>query len=369
MLVSDQSTGRRYSSFAGWLFFAWALLGAPLSVAQVPVETLAVRKEAILQQLQLTGSVTARRSSRLSLSTPGLVQDLSVDAGDRVTTGDELLRMDDELARLDWQAARAAAREASLQLEDARRRLEEGRSLLPQRGIAETAVRDREAEVAQAEAALARAEAEAERRRALLQRHLLRAPFPGIISSRHTDLGEWVTPGTSVFELVGLEDLRLDFAVAEDVVAGIRPGAVARYRLGKAPDRVWSAQVESLVPVADPGARTFLLRLLPDEQRPSFILPGMSVTAELSLDTGRRALTVPRDALLRYPDGRVVVWTVEAGEAGPVARENPVQPGLTFDGRVEIRSGLEADAEVVVRGNESLSVGQRVEPVASRGGD
>jgi len=353
---------------AGLTGLATALVWVAGAAAQVPVGVVTVTEERVLQELRLTGSVTAERSARLSLATSGLVQTLAVDAGSRVAAGDSLLGLDDELARLDRQASQAAAREARLQLEDARRRLEEGRSLLPQRGIAETAVRDLEAEVAQAEAALARAEAEAERRRAVLARHQLRAPFAGIVAARHTDLGEWVTPGTPVFELVGLENLRLEFAVAEDVVAGIQSGAETAYRLGKAPERAWAARVDSLVPVADPGARTFLLRILPEGERPPFMLPGMSVGAELQLDTGRRALTVPRDALLRYPDGRVVVWTVEAGESGPVARETPVQPGLTFDGRVEVRGDLELGERVVVRGNEALTVGQRVAPVEQPAG-
>lgn len=348
------------------LFSVWAWAAG--AVAQVPVAVAAVIEESVWQELQLTGSVTAERSARLSLATAGLVQSLAVDAGSRVAAGDELLQLDDELARLHWQAGQAAAREARLQWEDARRRLEEGRRLLPQKGIAETAVRDLESEVAQTEAALARAEAEAQRRAALLDRHRLRAPFGGIVADRHTDMGEWVTPGTPVFELVGLEDLRLEFAVAEDVIAGIQAGAETTYRLGKTPRQAWLGQVDSLVPVADPGARTFLLRILPKGERPPFMLPGMSVSAELRLDTGRRALTVPRDALLRYPDGRVVVWTVEPGEEGAVAREKPVEPGLTFDGRVEVRGDLAVGERVVVRGNEALSVGQRVAPFEQRSG-
>lgn len=348
------------SGWRGAVAACFALLWLSHAAAQVPVAVTDVREEPVLQELRLTGTVTAEHSARLSLATPGLVSEVAAEAGDSLETGDTLLRLDDELARLDWQAARASAREAELQLEDARRRLEEGRRLLPERGIAETAVRDLEAEVAQAEAVRARSEAEAQSRQALLERHHLRAPFAGMVANRLTDVGEWVTPGTPVFELVGLEALRLEFAVAEDAIARIRPGIEAYYRLGKTPQSRWRARVDSLVPVADPGARTFLLRLLPDGERPPLMLPGMSVTTTLRLDTGRKALTIPRDALLRYPDGRVVVWTAEPGEDGPVAREHPVEPGLAFDGRVEIRDGLDAGARVVVRGNEALSDGQRL---------
>jgi membrane fusion protein (multidrug efflux system) len=75
----------------------------------------------------------------------------------------------------------------------------------------------------------------------------------------------------------------------------------------------------------------------------------MSVRATLHIDTGRIGVVVPRDALLRYPDGRVSVWVVEDGEdsAGQRARERQVELGRAFGDRVEIRAGLAAELPVV----------------------
>ena len=219
-------------------------------------------------------------------------------------------------------------------------------------------MRDIEAEVAGDEAALHRAQAEAGYRRGILQRHQLRAPFDGVVSAKLTELGEWIDPGQPVLELVALDDVRLDFPVSEDYLADIHPDTPLSFSLSADPDRVFEGTVDTVVPITDPGARTFLLRVLaenPDQR----LLPGMSVRARLHLATGRRGLVVPRDAILRFPDGRVVVWTVDAG----VARENLVTPGLAFDSLVEIREGLEAGATVVVKGNEALQNGQ---PVTSR---
>ena len=69
---------------------------------------------------------------------------------------------------------------------------------------------------------------------------------------------------------------------------------------------------------------------------------------------------MPRDAVLRHSDGRSIVWVVEAGEQGLEARERLVQPGLNFDGLVEIRKGLSEGDKAVVEGNESLRSGQLV---------
>jgi RND family efflux transporter MFP subunit len=324
----------------------------------VPVAVQTAQERAIQRVLDLTGTVTAMRSARLSAATSGLVAMLQVDMGSRVEAGQLLLELDPELAQLQLDSALAQVEQAETGLQDARRRLAEARTLVPQRSIAESVVRDLEAEVAGDEAALHQAQAEAGYRRGILQRHQLRAPFAGVVSAKLTELGEWIDPGQPVLELVALDDVRLDFPVSEDYLADIRPDMTLTLSLSADPDRVIQGSVDTVVPVTDPGARTFTLRVLAHnpEQR---LLPGMSVRARLHLDTGRSGLVVPRDAILRFPDGRVVVWTVEAG----LARENLVTPGLAFDSLVEIRQGLESGATVVVKGNEALQNGQ---PVSSR---
>lgn len=339
------------------------LPGGGAAAAGLPVVVEQVGERPILRELRLTGTVTAERRARLSVATSGLVAALEAEAGDRVETGALLLQLDPELAQLRLAAAEAGADQARVRLQDAQRRLQEARQLLPQRSIAETAVRDLEAEVEEAEILAARAGAEADLQRALLARHSLRAPFAGVISAKLTDPGEWLDPGQTVFDLVGLQSLRLDFSVAEDFLTWVEAGTAVEFALGAMPGSLYRGTVHSVVPVAEPGARTFLLRVLPEEEAPQDLLPGMSVTALLRLKTGRSGLTVSRDATLRYPDGRIVVWTVHEDEEGPVARENVVTTGVSFEGLVEIRDGLQAGDQVVVRGNESLRNGQRVAPV------
>lgn len=344
---------------------AMLLLAGRAGAEAVPVEVAEVVQAPILREVRLTGTVTAERNARLSVATGGLVDRIAVEEGTHVAPGDVLLELDPELAELQWQAARASAEQTRLALGDARRRLREARALAPQQSIAETAVRDLEAEVAEDEALLSEAQARAGYQRALLERHTLRAPFAGVVSGKLTELGQWVEPGQAVLDLVAIDALRLDFAVAEDYLPRITPDAAVSFRLNAAPERTYRGRVATIVPVTDPGARTFLLRVHADEPVAG-LLPGMSVEATLRLKTGSEGLTVPRDATLRYPDGRVIVWTVVSGDDGPTVQENLVRIGLAFDGLVEVREGLTAGDRVVVRGNEALQGGQRVQVRGAR---
>ncbi len=340
-----------------------ATLSAALAMAQpgtgVPVRVDQVQEQAIQRVVQLTGTVTSARSAELSTATGGLVTAMHVDAGSEVATGEVLLELDPALAQWQWQSAKAGAEAARIALADARRRLEEARALAPQLTIAESVVRDLEAETAQDAAELQRAEAEAGYRKGILDRHQLRAPFPGVVSAKQTELGEWVDPGQPVLTLVATQELRMDFPVAEDYLAAVGLGTPVTYTLGNNARDARPGLVSTVVPVTDPGARTFLLRVQAREPDPQMI-PGMSARAQLTLDTSRRGLTVPRDAILKFPDGRTIVWVVENGKDGLQVTETRVNTGVIFDGRVEILEGLAAGARIVVRGNEALQNGQPV---------
>ncbi len=325
----------------------------------VPVVAQSVREVPVRESIRLTGSVTAARASNLSPATSGLITAVAVDAGSRVQRGDALLELDPELARWQAQSAAAAVRAARVALDDARRRLEEAQSLAPKQSIAETLVRDLAAEVEEDDAALQRAQAEAGYRDALLARHTLLAPYDGVVAAKLSDVGEWVVPGDAVLELVATSDLRIDFAVAEQYLQRIAPGTAVTFNTALAGAAGGTGTVASVVPVSDPVARTFLLRVEPAAGGPP-LSPGMSVSGRIMLDTGRQSQAVPRDAIIRHPDGRVLVWVVEDSADGPRVSERIVDPGLVFDGLVEIRSGLERGTRVVIKGNEALQVGQRV---------
>ncbi|MEM1229153.1 MAG: efflux RND transporter periplasmic adaptor subunit [Pseudomonadota bacterium] len=340
--------------------------GAP-ELPSAPVRTVTALEAPIRQTLEFAGSVTAERAAALSPATSGLVVELLVDAGARVAKGDVLLRLDSELARYQLQRDEADERRARQAVADAKRRLLELRELARRQTVAQTTVRDLESEVVEDEADLARAEAIARLSRATLARHELLAPFAGVVGQRLTDLGEWITPGGAVLELVSLEDLYIDMQVAESFLGDIKIGMPMTLTLpGREGRSGIDATVATIVPVTDPTARTFLLRARA-KATDAVMLPGMSANASLSLATGNTRVTVPRDAVLRYSDGRTVVWIAEQTDGLERARERRVETGLSFEGQVEILSGIDAGDRVVVAGNEALRDGQPIRRLAAQG--
>lgn len=356
-------TLRRRKSLSALVLLALLVTGLPVrgQSGGVPVAVAPVEREAIINQVRLSGTVVSPRTARLSATEAGRVEALTVDIGDRVSAGDVLVRLDQELARQAVAQADAAVAEAEADLTDAQREVRVGRRLVERDNLAANELERRQAQADMAAAVLDRRKAEAAAARERLARRRVEAPFDGVVARKVTELGEWLSPGDTVVELVATDALRVDIPVPQTYYPQLDSAVPITLRFDALPDQAFAARRIALVPVSDPTARTFTLRVAP--RRDDLPLtPGMSAQAVLKLATGTRGLVVPRDAVLRTPDGRTSVWVLTADDQGRLSvSERQVTLGRAFDGRVHIRRGLDDGDRVVVRGNEALREGQRVQ--------
>lgn len=336
-----------------------ALVCAAPARAETPVTAVAAQVGQGSQVLALSGNLIARRSAVLSPQVAGLVAAVHIDAGDRVAAGEELLRLDQDLATLEVRRAAAVVEEARQALGEAERLRDEGLRLVERRFVPDTEVQAREAAVLQAQAAVARVRSELEIARERLAQHAVTAPFDGVITRRLVEVGEWVATGTAVAELVAPNELWLDVRVPQAYWTRIDADTRLRAFADPAPDTALDAQLHARVPVKDPAARTFLLRLKIDDDS-GRITPGMSARVELQLPGAQSVTTVPRDAIVRYPDGTTTIWLVDTTADTLVARERQVELLRILGDRVELGGALDPGLRVVTRGNEALSEGEAV---------
>jgi RND family efflux transporter MFP subunit len=342
----------------GGLFAERHLAPAQADTA-IPVVVETVRAAPLINNLELSGTVTSPRVSQISTAVPGRVDAVRYDSGASVETGDVLLELDPALERIAIRQADAEIALAEAELADARRRLGIAESLAERSFGPQNAVDQLKTEVATKTAAIERNKALRAAAVERLDRHFVRAPYAGIISRRMGEAGQWIVPGTTVFELVDMSGLRIDVPVPQQYYPQLRSGADVSVKLDALPDTVLPARIGALIPVSDPSVRTFTLRVLPKAQNVA-IAPGMSARVNITLQSGRKGLVVSRDALVRYPDGRITVWVLEVNGEASLVTERRIEIGLTFEGVVHVRSGLKEGERVVVRGNESLREGQTV---------
>ena len=332
---------------------------APVVIAEPTVEPA-------VEQVELTGSFTARRAADLSPRLAGLVEAIHFEAGDAVEQGQLLVQLDDRLAELALAQAEAAVTRAQAAYQEAVRLRDEGQRLAEDRFLPDTEIQARVSGAEVARAALAVAEAERDTARARVEFHRVVAPFDGVIARRLTEAGEWVPTGTALAELVAIDDLWLELQAPQRLWPQLPRAAAIEVAVDAIPDRRFAAELAARVPVSDPNARTFLVRLVLADGDPD-ITPGMSARARIRLETSADALLVPRDALIRYPDGTTTLFVVDRSVSPPVARQREVRLGRVDGDRAVIASGLEPGLPVVTRGNELLADGQPVRIVD--GGD
>lgn len=348
---------------AKWIFLP--LMAAALAVAVPPGLVLAqeaspVRvampvERGLSEQLLLSGTLTPRQDANLSSRTAGLVSELLVDIGDQVEKGQALLRLDPALARHELSQRTANAHAAKVARDEAQRQVDEAEKLAGQKLFPQTELELRRATLAQANATLEQAEAAAAQQQEILTRHTLTAPFAGVIAARTTDIGEYVSLGTPVLQLVAPAPLLLDVQVPQEYYPALPRLQRIEVRPDLAPDQTFAATLISAVPVSDTAARSFLARLQVEED--GDLLPGTSATAKFYFEQGNgRVRVVPPDALLRHPDGNFSLFTVREGKA----YRHVVRVGRSNEQGVEILEGLPSGEPVVIRGNEVLADGQPV---------
>jgi HlyD family secretion protein len=151
-----------------------------------------------------------------------------------------------ERSRETWDLAREGSRAETIRTAEAK--VAEGKALLNQARSnlvrIEAAKKDMEAArslVALARAALDQAEIQHDYTR-------LKAPQPGIITSRSVEPGEVVTPGREVMTLSDLATIDLKIFVDETEIGKVKPGQKAEIRIDTFPDRIFAGTVTFISP-------------------------------------------------------------------------------------------------------------------------
>lgn len=338
-------------------------IGQPASAQQAtPVVVGRAEMRPMLEQLPLTGSVTARRTSHLSPRVDGLVTELLVDDGDFVEKDQVLVNLDPVLSEVQLARASAALQEARARLADARRRRDESAELASDRLVASTVYDSAVAEVEINEASVRRLEAELRQQNELLDRHSIRAPFDGVVGRKEVEIGQWVQRGAAVMDVFESSVLRIDVPVPQIHFNRVTAGTPAIVRFDSNPDQAVNGRVKIKIPLSNPAARTFPVLIEIDNANGTWA-PGMSARITLLLSNGNDlpVLQVHRDALTTASDGNNVVWIVEGNPETVVATPVEVRTGRALGEMVEVIGGdLTEGARVIIRGNERLRPGQPV---------
>jgi membrane fusion protein (multidrug efflux system) len=333
-----------------------ALSAPPVTVADVVTVELEDRIEA-------SGELVSPSHATIAAEIGGRITALYLEEGSPAAKGARVVEIDPERRNLEVKAARAGDAEARAALTESSRAAARTRQLFGSNVASQAQVdaADTALELARsrADAAAARlGEAERAQRDAEVT-----APFAGLVAQRWVSVGEFVQPGTRLFELVALDPLEVEFRVAEVDSSRVATGQGIGVRVAPFPDEVFAATVTVVSPTIDPATRT--LRVKGQLANPDGRLrPGLFARADLGIAKRAGVLMVPEEAVLQRADGKVVFRYKNDGRV----ERRVIAIGAQKDGRLEVLSGLDARDKIVVRGHTALVDGAVVSVRATDGG-
>ena len=190
-----------------------------------------------------------------------------------------------------------------------------------------------------------------------IEQKLVYAPFDGFVSQEHTQVGEWIQAGGAVVTLLDLHRIRITVDVPERYAVMLAPGAEVSIVVRSVSEEPMAGTISTMLPQGDANARTFPIRIELDN--PGFkIKSGMEARVRFNLATQREALLVPKDAVVPAGSNRLV-YKLAGDQVFPVM----VDVKGYYDNSAAVEGGLSAEDRVVVRGNERLRPGQKVQVV------
>ena len=333
-----------------------------------PVGVDPVVEQAIRQTVPVIGRLVPRRAGLVAARIAGPVKTLEVEVGDRVAAGDLLAALVDNSFR--WQVA---ANEAETHRYNAEIRTRKARAKLLMQEVQRLAdlkqspafsqarLEDKrqeaavaESEVAEASGQLARARADLGLAKLALANTQIRAPYAGVVTKRHTEVGAFVRTGDAIVSLVDDTHLEIEADVPSGRIAGLEPGTAVDVTVTGDVRAV--AVVRAVVPEENPQTRTRIVRfVLSDAGHLSGLAANQSATLAIPATARAAVVTVHKDAVITRGGGTLVYLVVNGR-----ATIRFVQLGEAVGTRFVVRHGLEAGDMVVVRGNERLLPGQPV---------
>jgi RND family efflux transporter MFP subunit len=306
-----------------------------LPTVQVRVQKVETQK--LPSHAEVMGTIRARLRATLEANVSGRIEEMPVRLGDAVKAGQLV-------ARLNAPEINARLQQAEASVQQAERDWSRAKALFEQQATTRS-------EFESAESRFSVAKATLEEAKAMLAYVEVKAPFDGVITRKHADVGDLAAPGKALVQLEDSTALQLEADIPEAIAGTIQPQSQLTVKLDGVPQE-FSAQVSEIAPIIDPLSRTLQVKLdLPQQ-------PGVrsGQFARLIVPVAEsETLRVPASAVVRR--GQLEIAFVVADNT---AHLNLVKTGRRTGSDVEILSGLEPGQAVVVAGAQQLVDNQPV---------
>lgn len=337
--------------------------GDSAAKAAAPPEAIEVGPENVVRVEQreistgplVSGELRAATEATVRAEVGGSVLAAGLEAGQPVSRGALLARIEERTLGDSVRSAQSALRSAEQALALARREAERTDRLVKAGAIAERERETADNAVTAAEAQVEDARARVASSRKALEDATVRAPISGVVSRRFVSLGDVVSPGAELYTIIDPSTMRLEASVPSEAVGTVRVGAAVRFDVRGYPGQAFAGRVERISPSADPATRQVpIFVAIPNAG--GRLIAGLFAEGRV-IDQVRTALVAPMRAV--HLEG-ARPWAARVRE-GRVERVD-LRIGLR-DAQlevVEVLDGVASGDQLLVGGAQGLTAGTPV---------
>jgi RND family efflux transporter MFP subunit len=284
-------------------------------------------------------TIGARQATTISSRIIARITRVLVRAGDSVSQGQLVMELEksDLESRLSQSKQRVLGAQA--RLTEASKNLARATDLQSRGLVAKAVLDEARASNDSLQAELSSAQRAVEEAEVALSYTEIRSPIDGRVVDRLAEPGDTASPGVPLLALYNPLSLRVEAPVRESLALALQVGQAVQVEI-PALELHLAAQIEELVPAADPGSRSFLVKARIEFQ--DRLMPGMY--ARLMIPAGTESLLlIPTSMVSRY--GQLdLVWLSQDGRT----QRRFVRLGRLFGSeQVEVTAGLEAGQVIV----------------------
>jgi len=321
---------------------AYALWGGGQSAETAQYKTTPASRGDLTVTVTATGAVQPTNEVEVSSELSGIVRSVKVDYNDRVKTGQILAELDTDKLKAEVERSRAALAAAQAKVAEAEATVVEmqrnldritqlaTKNFSTQKDLdAAKAAYDRAiAGLTSAKADVAVAKADLDLNETNLRKACICSPIDGVVLVRNVEPGQTVASSLQapiLFRLAeSLTKMQIEVDVDEADIGKVREGQSASFQVEAYPDRKFPATISQLrlAPETVEGVVTYKAVLTVDNAG-LLLRPGMTATAEITVEEMKDVLLVPNAALRFTP---IKISGESTGAGGLLSRILPHRP-------------------------------------------
>lgn len=309
-----------------------------ISVAVSPIAT-----QNFKHFVEIQGRVDAKNNIFVSPQMGGAITNLYVKEGDYVKQGQVIATVDNSVLKQSIQ-------EIDVQLETAKVFYEKQKSLWDQKIGTEIQYIQAKANVDALDKRLATLQTQTSMTKVV-------SPLNGFVDEVRMRAGEMAAPGLGIVRIVNSDNLKVVAQVADSYASTIKQGDIVNVKF---PDlgKETTAKLTFVGQTVNAASRTFTVEAAINKID-SQLKPNMTALMNINDQAKGNAIIINQNYIQHTEQGDIVYVAVAEGSK-KVARSRVVKTGITYNGDIEITSGLQAGDMLIKQGYQDLVDGQAV---------